>query len=356
MSKVYFIGSSYLGCWYVRCFQPMLENGWQGSYTGLSKSSLKSPKQVTQEALQADIIVFHRANTAEHHRMAITLREQGKKIVFDNDDTYKLDKDHAFYGLDEKGFEENKTKVNNVINNFVRNADLVTTTTDVLAKEYQKLNKNVVVLPNCVNPDDWATPLRNDGYKVRIGLVGSVAYNQDFEIIKDFIRELDERNDVQLVLFGLWNGAKRHSNPLVEKTLKKEYKFWDSLKNKEHAPWVDMNYYFDTLNQLRLDMMLIPRRENHFNRCKSNLKFLEASMLEIPVIASSFKDGPYEELNGSNGVLVEDGDWRTPVMNMINNKARRLMIGAEARQYVLKNYDIKNNAQKWANAYQTLCK
>ena len=98
---------------------------------------------------------------------------------------------------------------------------------------------------NCVNPDDWATPLRNDGYKVRIGLVGSVAYNQDFEIIKDFIRELDERNDVQLVLFGLWTGAKRHSNPLVEKTLKKEYKFWDSLKNKEHAPWVDMNYYFD---------------------------------------------------------------------------------------------------------------
>lgn len=355
MDKIYFIGSEYMGCWYVRCFLPMLENNWSGSYSGITKSTLKTPKIVALEAMSADIIVFHRANTVAHHKLAMHLQAQGKKIVFDNDDTFLLDNSHVFMGVDEKGYEQNKERLNNITNNFIKNCDLVTTSTKVLAEEYSKINDNVHILPNYVQPDDWATPLRNEGDKVRIGLVGSTMYHQDFEIIKPLLRKLDESNKVQLVLFGLWTGKKRVENPLIAKVLKKEYKFWDSLKNKEQSPWCDVNYYMDTLNQLRLDIMLIPRRSNYFNKCKSNLKFLEASMLEIPVIASNFKDSPYEELTDEIGVLVDDPkDWEEAVMNMVNNKARREMIGYNARQYVLDNYDIKNNAHKWADIYKTL--
>ena len=53
--------------------------------------------------------------------------------------------------------------------------------------------------------------------------------------------------------------------------------------------------YFDTLNDLELDIMMIPRKDNYFNKCKSNIKFLEASMCEIPVITNYFKDSPYEK-------------------------------------------------------------
>ncbi len=355
MNKIYFIGSCYLGCWYVRCFMPMLENGWSGSYTGLTKATLKEPKIVALEAMAADVIVFHRADTIAHHKMAMELKRIGKKIVFDNDDTFLLDNTHAFMGVDEAGYEQNKKKINNITNNFVSNCDLVTTSTETLADEYRKINPNVVILPNCINPDDWPEPIKNEGSKIRIGLVGSVMYHQDFEIIKPLLRKLDKSNNVQLVLFGLWTDKKRSENPLVAKILKKEYKFWDSLKNKEQVPWCDMNYYIDTLNQLRLDMMLIPRRGNYFNKCKSNLKFLEASMLEIPVIASNFVDSPYAELTDDIGVLINDPkDWEDEVTRMVNNKAKRTMIGAAANKYVLDNYDIKDNAHKWANAYNKL--
>lgn len=162
MSKVYFIGGSYLGCWYVRCFLPLLENGWSGNYRGLKKE-LKPINQMMQEASLADIIVFHRADTVEHHKVAMILKEMGKKIVFDNDDTFKLDKTHAFYKLDDAGFDQNVEYKNNVINNFIRNSDLVTCSTEFLAKEYREINPNVVVLPNCINEDDWdEIPLRND--------------------------------------------------------------------------------------------------------------------------------------------------------------------------------------------------
>lgn len=353
--RVYFFGNgpAHLGCYYVRCFQPMLANGWRGNFKGLS--TLKSEKQQVQEALSADVVVFHRANTNWHHRMGMALREAGKKIVFDNDDTFILGENSAFKGLDEKGFYENKDRLNNVTYNFIRNSDLVTASTPLLAKEYSEFNKNTIVLPNCVNPDDWNDkPLKNETDKVRIGIVGSTAYHQDFKGIKDLLKKLDTDDRVQLVMFGLWKGDKRKNNPLVESVHYKEYAFWDSLKNLEHIPWCEMRDYIDTLEQARLDIMLIPREDNYFNRCKSNVKYLEASMLEIPVVAQSMTDGPYQELDGSNGILATD-DWEDKVELLIQDKKLREAIGKNAKEYVLDKYDINKNAHLWQEAYKKIC-
>ncbi len=351
--KVFFIGGLYGGCNYVRCFLPMLYNGWTGNHAGIGQE-LKPVKVCEQEMQNADVVVFHRPNTNWHHRVGIMLREMGKKIVFDNDDTMKLDNFHPFWGLDEKGFEENKAKVNNVINNFVLNADLVTCSTEYLAGEYREINKNVVVLPNCVDPDDWDTPLRNKGDKVRIGLVGSVAYHHDFDRIKEVLRKLDADDRIQLVVLGLVK--KTSDNPKIAKVYKKEFAFWESLKNLEWTPWCKMTDYFETLNELRLDMMLIPRRENHFNRAKSNIKFLEAGILEIPVIAQSFKNAPYEDdIDGSNGILIKsDDEWLGAIMGLVNDKEKRRNMGRLANKYVLDNFNIEDHCEKWEQVYQDL--
>lgn len=354
--KVYFIGNgpNHLGCYYVRCLIPAMANGWKGNYNHLTKSGMKEIKMQVAEMLDSDVIVFHRANTNWHHRIGMTLREQGKKIVFDNDDTFKLDSDSAFANLDEKGFYENKEKLNNVTNNFVLNSDLITVSTNFLADEYSKINPNVVVLPNCINPEDYPEkPRKNETDKVRIGLVGSVAYHQDFQIIKELIRKLDKDKRVQLVLFGLWKDKHRSQNPLVEAVHYKEYAFWDSLQNLEHIGWCEMADYIDNLEQAKLDMMLIPRQDNYFNRCKSNIKYLEASMLEIPVIAQSMTDGPYQELNGSNGLLATD-DWEEKVELLIQDKELRTAIGKNAKDYVLSKYDINKNKSLWTEAYKKI--
>lgn len=351
--KVFYIGGRYMGCWQVRCLLPMTYNGWSGNYAGL-EDKLKPVKVVEQEIQNADIVVFHRPDTNWHHRVGMMVKEMGKKIVFDNDDTMKLDNFHPFWNLDEKGFKENKDKVNNVVNNFVLNADLVTCSTEYLAKEYREINKNVTVLPNCVDPDDWDTPLRNKGDKVRMGLVGSTVYHHDFDRIKEVLRKLDADPKIQLVVLGLVK--KTSDNPKIAKVYKKEFKFWESLKNLEWTPWCKMTEYFDTLNGLRLDMMLIPRRENHFNKAKSNVKFLEAGMLEIPVIAQSFENAPYEEIiSGVNGILVKnDKDWLRAITELVNDKEKRRTIGRNAHQYVLDNYDISNHYKEWEEVYQTL--
>lgn len=348
---VYYVGGHYLGCHYVRCHIPALVNGYKTNYKGLARESIKDPHKVMEEMLEADIVVFHRANTNWHHRVGQLLRKAGKKVVFDNDDTYIIDKTHAFYGLDEKGYKQNIKLSNNIINNFILNADYVSCSTETLLEEYRRINKNAVLIPNFVNPEDWDKPLRNKGDKVRIGIVGSVAYYHDFIIVEDVIRKLDKDPRVQLVMFGLQDKKARAKNKLTEKVHKREYGFWDTLENIERVPWTAMSNYFTALNELRLDIMMIPRKDSYFNKCKSNVKFLEASMCEIPVITNLFKGSPYEK---DKDYLVEAKDWLKDLEPLIKNKDLRRKLGKKAKKYVLKNYNAWDKVDFYQNIYKQI--
>jgi hypothetical protein len=115
--------------------------------------------------------------------------------------------------------------------------------------------------------------------------------------------------------------------------------------------------YFDTLNELRLDLMLIPRADRYFNKCKSNLKFLEASMLEVPTICQGFStgDSPYQH-NPEDGKYMEiaytNDDWLRLVDIFVKDKEIRREAGKLARQYVLKNYNIEDKIHLWQEAYE----
>ena len=108
-------------------------------------------------------------------------------------------------------------------------------------------------------------------------------------------------------------------------------------------------------------MCIIPRYDNLFNRCKSNLKFLENSVLEIPTIGQSFPthDGPYEQNpEDSKHLLLASNteEFIEQIEKLIADKELRQKIGKDAKEYVLANYDINDpkNYLKWRDAYQTL--
>lgn len=351
--KVYYVGNRWDGCYYVRCLLPLQANGWDGYLRALG-GERDTAEQMVEKIMKADIVVFQRPDQKDKTEMIRILRENGKKVVFDNDDTYKPDS--GFPKLDIRENREMVNKVNEELYNNVRQADLVTTTTVALAEEYRALNKNVVVLPNCIDPFDIPEPKRNEGKKVRIGLTGSVGYD-DFKIILPYLKELSERDDVQLVFFSLSLPELTHKR--VRDLYKESYDFVKSANIEWHTH-VPMAQYFEKLNDLELDLMLIPRRETYFNKCKSNLKFLEAGALEIPVIASSFpdKDSPYDkDLNGENGFLAKDeAEFRLYTEKLIKDKELRRKVGKNAREYVYENYNIEKFGKLWEMAYSTLIK
>lgn len=354
--KVYYITSGNAGCYLVRCLLPLVANGWDGDQTSLHPF-VKTPENKARAAQDADIVVFHRPETHQKIELARQLKKLGKKIIFDNDDTYK---DHTAVKLNDY-FDKERTKrglemVNTVADGFAVEADLVTCTTDWLADEYRKLNPNVVVLPNCVDPFYFDEPLRNETDVVRIGVTGSIGSSTDLDVVAPIIRHYENDPRVKIVFFSL--PPNRKGNPIVEKIYRDEYAFLDSV-NVEWHPTVNADVYYDKMNSLKLDMMIIPRDDNYFNRAKSNLKFLEASMFEIPCIAQGFSDGksPYQvnPQDKENLVLVTDNSqWIPEIEKMINDKEGRLALGKKAHDYVVENYDINKKAHLWEEAYRTI--
>lgn len=355
--KVYYIGGNYEGCYYVRCLLPQIHNGWDGDRVNLTQEP-KLNDEVFREAMQSDIIVFHRPIQTEKVEAMKLLKTYGKKIVMDNDDTYLPNS--GLPTIMKKGFEDNMDLLEEYSNNLTKAAeiaDLVTVATPFLKEEYSKYNDNVVILPNQVDPFEYPLILKNNGKKKRVGLIGSVAATGDYKQIEDALGYLKGRGDVEIVVFGLPpKGTKEHEK--MREIYKAELAFWDEYADFRQ-PYVRMRDYFETLNDLRLDLMLIPRDESYFNKCKSNIKYLEASMLEIPVIAQSFTDGnsPYDKdiMNSENGYLVKTGDsWIPTLEKMLDNDSLRKQIAKRAKEYTLKNYNIETNYLNWQKAYQTI--
>lgn len=341
------------GCHYVRALIPMREGGWDGDKTSLRTEKMSNEVRA-QAVLDADVVVFHRPNDDRALKVAEMLRKQGKKVVMDNDDTYKgFDKSKLGRLADKFG------QVEAGIDIFGKFADLVTCSTEFLRQEYLKLNSNVVVLPNCVDPDDWPEEdeiLKNEGEKIRIGLVGSVGLHTDVAGFTHVLDALLKKENVQLVVFAL--PANTPESRDVHNYYKPELDFWKSYQ-VEWQPFVPIQDYIETLNNLRLDMLLIPRSDDYFNRCKSNIKFLEASMLEIPVIAQGFttNDSPYQadpEDSKHMKVIVDNSKWMEEIEALLANKELRLEMGKKARAYVLSKYQIKDNIYKWQEAYDSL--
>ena len=346
--KPYFIGNAFDGCYYVRCLLPQNQNGWAGEKEHLS-APRKSLEVVAKEILDYDTIIFQRPDEMVRVDVAKKLKALGKKIVFDNDDTFK--------NIDVKNIkliERLDTKVK-ATDEFLKIADLVTTTTEFLANEYRELSDNVIILPNCIEPYDWGEVKKNKTDKVTIGIVGSTTSTRDFLQIENLLHNLNNMPDVQIVMFGLPVRTKQTER--VAKMYTKEYDWWNQF-DIEWQPFVNIHEYADILNGLMLDIMLIPREDNYFNHCKSNVKFLEASMCEIPVIAQGFEDGlsPYQGVEDSKYLEIahNNKEWLVKTLSLINDKALRDKMGKEAHEYVLTNYNIHDKGKLWREEYQKL--
>lgn len=352
--RVYYVSSGLQGCYMVRCLLPMHSNGWDGDQTSI-RLDAKEPENKAHATAHSDVVVFHRPDDPMKLELARLLKKElGKKIVYDNDDTYKDDGGFKFNKfMDEERGRANMASMSDTLDSFIKEADLVTCSTEFLAEEYRKLNNNVVVLPNCIDPFYFDEPLRNDTDVYRIGIVGSLAITSDFDLIKPILKHFEGRKDVRFVLFSL---PPAKNDKYTRELYYDEYAFLENI-DIEWQPFVAMEHYYDTLNNLKLDLMIIPRADNYFNRCKSNLKFIEASMFEIPVLAQSFSDGksPYEVNpdDAKHMVLVKD-NWIEAVENAIKNRDKMYKLGKKAREYVMEAYNIDKQGHRWLEAYNKL--
>lgn len=318
--KIVFVRGGYDACAYYRMVLPykaLKQNGY---------NIIIDPEDI--DFVNADVLVFQRQHDETAIQKIIKWKNRGKKIVLDFDDNlFLIEPDNPA----KKIYDSTALKLMEIVLSI---ADAVTVTVKPLADSYSRFNKNIVILPNCIDENVPRTKAEKS-QKTVIGWQGSPTHFGDLKEIKSVINELGRTYAFDLVLAGF--------NPK------------GMFARSTCRPWIRFS---DNLDHYGLfsdfDIGLCPLKNTPFNECKSDIKFLEYASLEIPTIAS--KIITYGNIkHGETGYVARNySDWKNHLSALLSDRKRREEIGKAAKEYVLAERTIQKNIWRWEELFNNL--
>lgn len=283
-----------------------------------------------------EIIIFYRTPLTHSNQIILDKAKQEKKLlIYSVDDfVYRrdlletldyvayLDKDDAARLLDRA---DGMAKL-------MGQCDYGIASTNYLAENMRKFIKGQVFVSRNGIIKDYAELLGNKpkenlnakGRKIILGYYsGSETHDRDLNIIWPSLQKiLDEFNNVQLNIGGRIN-----------------FNFGTYSSRVNKLPFVPRNKFMKIL--AHTDINLLPLENTEFNHGKSEIKFTEAALVQVPTIASAVGD-LRSIIEPEIGVLVNDGnDWYASLKNLITDSELRINLGQKSRDFVLKNYNLE---------------
>jgi glycosyltransferase involved in cell wall biosynthesis len=278
-------------------------------------------------------------------------KKLGLKIIFDIDDYWQLDQSHLLYHR----YKELKMVQN--MTDCIRKADLVTTTQQYLADKIKPFNTNVHVIPNIIQSGhkQWREPSPRSWDKVRIGWIGGVHHIEDVKLLRDCFQKLwndDSINDkFQFVLGGYQSDSDVHKFFISIFSANQNPK---ALNNMILLPAMNV-FEFATMYDL-CDIILAPLVDSEFNRCKSNLKVVEAGWKGKPVIASNVYPYATTIKHNQTGFLIDNHrghkDWYKAIKHLITNDVERNRLANNLQLEIKSIFDANNYNEYIVNLYQ----
>jgi glycosyltransferase involved in cell wall biosynthesis len=254
---------------------------------GLIDGHVRLSDTLNDESFQGhnfDIVIINRMiEGVPVHELLEYKKKYGFKLIIDIDDYWVLDPWHILvfvYPTEE-------------IIEYIKAADFVTVTNELLYAEVKALNQNNVdIVANALPFDeDQFTDVRTESNgRTRFNYVAGSTHEEDVFNIKNALKRLQTdsefRNNAELIISGFQDHPIWHRMATYYSGgYKNNFRIQNILPIAEY-----MNLYNDT------DVALAPLRDSFFNQCKSNLKVLEAGAKRVPIIASNinpYKPCPY---------------------------------------------------------------
>ena len=352
-----------------------------------------------------DIIHFHKGlyQDMETFRDALKyFKEKNITTVMDIDDYWEVGQFHPL-------FHSSRTlKIAEKITGNFKYVDYVTTTTEIFANKIRKWNKNVVVFPNAIDPnDEQFKPIKNPSNKIRVGFVMGSSHKRDMEQIQGMVTMLAPILDkIQIVLCGYdlkgtttvigKDGKVAGTRPIkptetvwfdYERNLTNNYQivspeyrdFLLKFLPEAQYPMVENEpYRREWTKDLKnfgkhyrnIDILLAPLDTNQFNEVKSELKFIEAGFTNTAVIATDF--GPYTigsvNLFEKGGTINENGNcvlidpskkhkgWAKAIIRLVNNPELIDLLKKNMHEHVKETYNLENVTKRRAEWYKSIIK
>jgi glycosyltransferase involved in cell wall biosynthesis len=327
------------------------------------------------------------------------LNDLGVITVCDIDDYWMPGKEHPIHDIIKFN------KINEKIIANLRVSKYVTTTTTIFADEIKNINKNVVVFPNAINPNEsqFKEPtLESD--RLRIGWLGGSSHLHDIQLLDQSFSKLSSLKDkLQFVLCGFdtrgsvteinsETGEHKKRNIEPHETVWAQYEkiFTQdfSIISDDYKKYL-LKYHQDVYpnellesyvrvwtkpvtsyakNYSKFDVSLSPIKNTMFNRMKSQLKVIEAGFYKKALIATNL--GPYTidlkhclkngEFVDGNAMLVDESrnhsDWAKNIEKLLKNPNLVKDMGERLYETVKDTYDLNIVSKTRREFYLSLIK
>jgi glycosyltransferase involved in cell wall biosynthesis len=351
---------------------------------------------------QYQIVACHRSigpDFEKANELIKKLTENGIITIVDIDDYWMPGKEHPIHDI------IRFNKINEKIVANLKVASYVTTTTTLFADEIKKFNKNVVVFPNAINPQEpqFNEPtLESD--KIRIGWLGGSSHLHDLQLLDSPLGKITHLKDkLQFVLCGfdtrgtvteinqqtgehkkrdilphetVWSQYEKiftQNHSLVSEDYKKyllkytQEKYPNELDESYVRVWTQPVTSY-AKNYSKFDVSLAPIKNTMFNRMKSQLKVIEAGFYKKAIIASDL--GPYTldlkhclnqgNFVDGNAMLVDENrnhsDWAKYIKKLVDNPNMIKDMGERLYETVKDTYDLNVVTKNRAEFYKSLIK
>ncbi len=276
--------------------------------------------------------------------LLVTVRRNGAKLIYALDDDFlTLDTHRAsWFTVDHR----------EVAWFLLHEADLIIVTTAELAKRFVNYNAHIRIIPNFLDErllgsGRLATPFMER--RITIGYMGTLTHDDDFLLmlpaLRKVVQKYSDRVRVQLI------GAIAHANtwPLLSdlplyvlplSPIEAEYPLF--------VPWFT--------SRVQWDIAISPLCDDDFNRCKSDIKFLDYSAIGAAGIYSRVPAYMGSVVHGETGWLAENTTeaWVEALETLILDASLRRRIASNARQYLYSERIVARAVQYWVDAFESL--
>ena len=207
------------------------------------------------------------------------------------------------------------------------------TTTEPLAEVLRQYNPTVGVFANQI---EALPPLRHRGSPTTV-----------------FFGALNREDDWPPLLPALNRQLSRR--PEVKVEVVHDRAFFDALEtaNKHFTPTCPYAAYLDLL--ARADICLMPLSDNAVNRCKSDVKFIEAAASGAAALASpTVYAGTIQD--GETGLLFDEpGAFEAKLSALLDRPDLRQRLATAAHDYVRRERLLAAHIARQADWYRLLC-
>lgn len=295
------------GCRYYRASKPAFTLNWMD---GVGIHCLETPAPLLEPGILSatrSIVLKSPAGWSGLELLKNLKAAQAKfgfKIVADYDDQClswpdaHREGDSEFDAINTKTWDE---KHNSSTAELLRLCDTVTCTKEYLRQKFLQVGcQNVQVIPNAVSRGEWSLerkpPLEKDLDKIHLVLTAcpqhAVPAHKD-EKGNDVPEQL---GDYQSAEWREWVIKHVKDGDITLTQMGNPSFIWTPIQDKVRSiPWVTPNRFASLVCRLKPDLIIAPLVPNEINRCRSDLRYVEAAVSSSAFLGSDFEDSPYKD-------------------------------------------------------------